>query len=73
MYRADREPYYRHLLTLYSKYIPNDEALKYPTNDYSNVINITYYQNKKEAIQGKYDFETGIVTLANGQAINWKH
>jgi hypothetical protein len=22
MYRADREPYYRHLLTLYSKYIP---------------------------------------------------
>jgi hypothetical protein len=24
MYRADREPYYRHLLTLYSKYIPQD-------------------------------------------------
>jgi hypothetical protein len=24
MYRADREPYYRHLLALYSKYIPSD-------------------------------------------------
>lgn len=50
-----------------------DEAFKRPEIDYSNAIDVTYYRGKKDAVKGRYDFRTGMITLYDGQAINWKH
>jgi hypothetical protein len=69
MYKPEREQYYKKLLSIYD--IPSDEELQQPVSNLKSVIDITYYRNKKEAVKGRYNLNTGVLMLANGTAFVW--
>jgi hypothetical protein len=57
MYRADREPYYRHLLTQYSRYIPQDMVIGHYNNRVVYIdtdSKIMYYTDGQAVLQFRH-------------------
>jgi hypothetical protein len=65
MYSTEREQYYEKLLSIYN--IPTEEELQQPI---SNLINITYYRSKKDAVKGRYNLNTGVLMI-DGFSFVW--
>jgi hypothetical protein len=68
MYSAEREQYYKKLLSIYS--IPTEEELQQPISNLKGVIDIIYYRSKKEAVKGKYNLNTGVLMI-DGISFIW--